>query len=362
MLQTTCHPCVSGCGRCLALGEWSRSLPHVPGAARWGGVRGWVIFSLWMLISELRPGSVTSTKGRSCCLQGGKPSGDHRSSCAPQPVELPMERAGPSKRSVPAVSLVLLPTTRCRSLHRRVSRSFWRGRFGCVAAPAVAMPESDLEVTAMLSRATGRVGLEWRKPPCPTLLQVLFRLKALRDMHGGGYDLEVLRRAPYRTWPRATSDEGYGTVSGSCDVHTCGPGAPPLAVSGWHRDADKVGSSRFLYPRLASSVTQPVTWPSSSRLHRSRLRRSNTSCLGGQLLPPPVRRLQRPACSSPRAASCIHPCSRTASAAASKSGAVELGVGRPPRPSWPPSTGGKQRSKRPRDGRPRERGNCFGRG
>ncbi len=53
---------------------------------------------------------------------------------------------------------------RCKS---RVSRSFWRGRFGCVAAPAVAMPESDLEVTAMLSRATERVGLEWRKPPCP---------------------------------------------------------------------------------------------------------------------------------------------------------------------------------------------------
>ncbi len=78
-----------------------------------------------------------------------------------------MERAGPSKRSVPAVSLALLPTTRCRSLHRRVSRSFWRGRFGCVAAPAVAMPQSDLEVTAMLFRATERVGLEWRKPPCP---------------------------------------------------------------------------------------------------------------------------------------------------------------------------------------------------
>ncbi len=78
-----------------------------------------------------------------------------------------MERAGASKRSVPAASLALLPMTRCRSLLRRVSRSFWRGRFGCVAAPAVAMPESDLEVTAMLSRATERVGLEWRKPPCP---------------------------------------------------------------------------------------------------------------------------------------------------------------------------------------------------
>ncbi len=60
------------------------------------------------------------------------------------------------------------------------------------------------------------------------------------------------------------------------------------------------------------------------------------------LLPPPVRRLQRPGCSSPRAAPCIHPRSRTASAAASKSGAVKLGVGRPPRPSWPPSTGGNQ--------------------
>ncbi len=78
-----------------------------------------------------------------------------------------MERAGPSKRSVPAVSLAILPTTRCRPLHRRVSQSLWRGRFGSAATPAVAMPESDLEVTAMLSRATERVGLEWRKPPCP---------------------------------------------------------------------------------------------------------------------------------------------------------------------------------------------------
>ncbi len=59
---------------------WMRSLPGAGwmvtiaasrawAVARWGGVRGWVIFSLWMLISELRPGSVTSTKGRSCCLR-----------------------------------------------------------------------------------------------------------------------------------------------------------------------------------------------------------------------------------------------------------------------------------------------------
>ncbi len=282
------------------------------------------------------------------------------------------------------------------------------------------MPEWDLEITAMLSRAAERVGLEWRKPPCPepsrlddwflgvacagsqrpapgvslpdmheeltsrgrhlllpetdlltpfpspplvvqlgvyggppggavscdasvslyclhpagqpcllfracryssglirrglcglwrcclhlTLRRYcrFFRLKALRDMHGGGHDPEVLkelRTAPDLA-PRATK----------VMARSLGRAMSTLVVQERHLwlclvdigTSTKLGSSRFLYPRLASSVMQPVTWPSSSRLHRSRLRRSNTSCLGGQLLPPPVRRLQRPACSSPRAA------------------------------------------------------------
>ncbi len=148
-----------------------------------------------------------------------------------------------------------------------------------------------------------------------------FRLKALRDMHGGGHDPEVLkelRTAPDLA-PRVTK----------VMTRSLGRAMSTLVVQERHLwlclvdigTPTKFGSSRFLYPRLASSATQPVTWPSSSRLHRSRLRRSNTSCLGGQLLPPPVRRLQRPACSSPRAAPCIHP--RTASAAASKSGPAQ---------------------------------------
>ncbi len=143
----------------------------------------------------------------------------------------------------------------------------------------------------------------------------LFRLKALRDMHGGGYDPGSSEKSsvPHLTsrHERRRLWHGLWVVRWStlvvqerhlwlCLVDI---GTPTKSVS-----------SRFLYPRLASSATQPVTWPSSSRLHGSRLRRSNTSCLGGQLLPPPVRRLQRPACSSPRAAPCIHPCSRTASA------------------------------------------------
>ncbi len=148
-------------------------------------------------------------------------------------------------------------------------------------------------------------------------------------------------------------------VSGSCDVHTCGPGAPPLVEIG---TPTKFGTSRFLYPRLTSLATQLVAWPSSSGLHRSRVRRSNTSCLSGQLLLHPSASCSaQPACRRER-----HPTSTPAPAPhpqqPSKSGAVELGVGRPPCPSWPTSTGGKRRSKRPRDWRPRDRGNCFGRG
>ncbi len=57
----------------------------------------------------------------------------------------------------------------------------------------------------------------------------------------------------------------------------------------------------------------------------------------GQLLPPPVRWLQRPSLLVAEGGPCVRPSSRTASAAASRSGAVELGVGRPPHPSGPPS-------------------------
>ena len=62
------------------------------------------------------------------------------------------------------------------------------------------------------------------------LLQV-HQAKALKDLHEGGYDPEVLK-TQNRHWPRAPSDEGHRAFSGSCDVHACGPGAPSLAESG----------------------------------------------------------------------------------------------------------------------------------
>ncbi len=45
---------------------------------------------------------------------------------------------------------------------------FWRGRFGCAASVRrVALPESDPELTAMLSRAAESIGLHYRRPPSP---------------------------------------------------------------------------------------------------------------------------------------------------------------------------------------------------
>ncbi len=93
-------------------------------------------------------------------------------------------------------------------------------------------------------------------------------------------------------------------------------------------------------PRPACSATRWRTSPSSSPLHRSRLRQSGTSCPGVQLLPPPGRRrlclgllvaeggpLPPPPPPLPRSrrSSLLQP-----------SSAVEPAAGQPPRPSRPP--------------------------
>ncbi len=53
--------------------------------------------------------------------------------------------------------------------------------------------------------------------------------------------------------PHAPSDEGDRTVSGSCDVHTCGPGAPSLAVSGRHE-----GAGEGTVPECSRVADQPL--------------------------------------------------------------------------------------------------------
>ncbi len=113
-------------------------------------------------------------------------------------------------------------------------------------------------------------------------------------MHESGHDPEVLKelRSAPDLAPRSTK---VMARSLGCAMST-------LVVQEHHLwlclvdigMPKRFGSLRARCPRLASSVTQSGSWPSSSQLHRSRLKRSNISCLSGQLLPPPLRRLQHP--------------------------------------------------------------------
>ncbi len=125
-----------------------------------------------------------------------------------------------------------------------------------------------------------------------------------------------------RGWSRSGSSEELCTASDLAPrvtkvmVQSLGRAMSTFVVQECHRwlclvdigTPTKFGSSRALCPRLAPSAMQSGTWPSSSWLHRSRLRQSNTSCLGGAAAAfthPPVaapqlaRRRGRPPASAP---------------------------------------------------------------
>ncbi len=153
------------------------------------------------------------------------------------------------------------------------------------------------------------------------LLQV-HQAKALRDLHEGGHDPEVLSEL------RTATDLARRRLRRGLWAVRCPPWWSRNATSGcvwptWRQT--RHGSWMPPCPRPASSATRWRTSPSSSPLHRSRLRQSGTSCPGTQLLPPPGR-------------SCA------ADAAASSKAAA-------PPVQAPAKPGGKRRSKRrPRDG------------
>ncbi len=140
-----------------------------------------------MTISELRIDSAVSNMAESLCLcrdspfvlapgvalhpveseviEGhgeGFPKGVPHPSSAPQPVRLPLERAGTSAEwGTPPISFGASLTTRCRSLHRRASSSLSGDDDPAALPPSgvVALSEPDPEMTAMLSRAAENVGL-----------------------------------------------------------------------------------------------------------------------------------------------------------------------------------------------------------
>ncbi len=65
-------------------------------------------------------------------------------------------------------------------------------------------------------------------------LLLVHQAKALRDLHEGSHDLQVLQEFPAVTDLALRVTKVMASVSGSCDVHFGGPGVPSLAVSGRH--------------------------------------------------------------------------------------------------------------------------------
>ncbi len=169
--------------------RWSRALLRMPGlSARWGSVCGWVMYPCGMMtISELRSrlqllqrGGVPVPLSRSNPPQrvaasgdtgdlritvsafpsGSQPPRKPHSSCTPQPAELPEERGGPSQRCAPSVSFGA-PLDDRMSIAASEGESDFAGDDASAQLPpsgTVAVPDTDPEMMAMLSRAANRVG------------------------------------------------------------------------------------------------------------------------------------------------------------------------------------------------------------
>ncbi len=100
---------------------------------------------------------------------GNQPPRNPHFSCTPQPAELPEERGGPSQRCAPPVSFGA-PLDDRMSIAASEGESDFTGDDASAQLPpsgTVAVPDTDPEMMAMLSRAANRVGLVWNPPPCP---------------------------------------------------------------------------------------------------------------------------------------------------------------------------------------------------
>ncbi len=98
-----------------------------------------------------------------------QPPRNPHSSCTPQPAELTEECGGPSQRCAPSVSFAA-PLDDRMSIAASEGESDFSGDDASAQLPpsgTVAVPDTDPEMMAMLSRAANRVGLVWNPPPCP---------------------------------------------------------------------------------------------------------------------------------------------------------------------------------------------------
>ncbi len=192
------------------------------------------------------------------------------------------------------------------------------------------------------------------------LLQVL-QAKSTGGHARGWSRSRSSERALYHFWPRATSDEGHCVVFGSCDVHTCGPGASPGCVwSTWGCRQSSVPQGPCVpdWPlRRRSREHGPAVlgclgadWGDPTR-PAQRAAAASTRPLAAA--PQPARHRGRPLCPS------LLP-HRIRSSLQKRCRWAGRRQAAPPVLA-PVKPGGERKSKRPQDGWPRGKEDCFGR-
>ncbi len=121
--------------------------------------------------AQKKPTSVNNLGDLRVTVRNTQPSQSPRtphSSMTLQPVELPRVRADLSC-AVPVVTFGAPPEDQM-SIAASEGERMSSGDEDSAALPpsgVAALPESDPEMAAMLSRAAASVGLEWNPPPCP---------------------------------------------------------------------------------------------------------------------------------------------------------------------------------------------------
>ncbi len=264
--------------------------------------------------------------------------------------------------------LALPPMIGCRSLHWRVSqtnpemmvqwfKSRWSDRLRCNCVQGPLLPGAVIRCSPPGPVGTRRPWPAVPMRPAEKLLQpyTLWRCcRFTRPRHWGTCTRVVTTQEFSVSFgpPRTSRYERRRLRRGLWAVQ-CPPWWSRNATSGcvwltWRRQT-RHGSWMPPSPRPACSATRWRTSPSSSPLHRSRLRQSGTSCPGVQLLPPPGRRRQCLGLLVAEGGSLPPPPAPTQQPPAKQ----RRGAGRAPA-----KPGGKRRSKRPWDGRPRDGDVC----
>ncbi len=327
------------------------------------------------------------------------------------PMELPRERAGPSHGGgVPLVSFGAPPDDQI-SIATSEGESDQSGDDGSVPLPPSgrsAVPDSVSEMVAMLARAAESVGLEWRPPPCPepSRLDDWFLGVARAGSQGPTPvpffpevhdELTGTWTAPFTARNRSSGSSSLATLDGgaargytevppverSVVMQLCPRTAStwsgnPLLPSRACRHSSALTGSAYAACGEAASALHAMAW---LQVHQAKALRDLHE--GGHdpgvlselrtatdltLLRPAFLRCTEadwgnPAHPAPACSCCLHPAAAPAPAQQTQQPPAKQRRGAGRRAAAPPvqvpaKPGGKRRSKRPWDGRPRDGDVC----